>query len=56
MHRQEGFDCDAMYEVTRNTILSQNVLIPYPEKYWTAEACLQGFQKGSTAYLFSVDR
>lgn len=56
MHGQEGFDCDAMYDVTRNTILAQNVMIPYPQKYWTAEVYLEGFQKGSTAYLFSVDR
>ncbi len=56
MHGQEGFDCDAMYDVTRNTILAQNVMIPYPAKYWTAEVYPQGFQKGSTAYLFSVER
>ena len=56
MHGQEGFDCDAMYDVTRNTILAQNVAIPYPEKYWTAEVYPQGFQKGSSVYLFSVDR
>lgn len=56
MHGQEGFDCDAMYDVTRNTILAQNVPIPYPQKYWTAEVYLHGFQEGSTAYLFSVDR
>ncbi len=56
MHRQEGFDCDAMYDVTRNVILGQNVLIPYPDKYWTAEIFLDGFQKNSTAYLFSVEK
>lgn len=56
MHEQKGFDCDAMYDVTRNTILGQNVIIPYPDKYWTAEAYLNGFEKESTAYLFSVDR
>ena len=56
MHGQEGFDCDAMYDVTRNTILAQNVMIPYPSKYWTAEVYPEGFQKGSTAYLFSVER
>ncbi len=56
MHRQDGFDCDAMYDVTRNTILSQNVLIPYPSKYWTAEIYLEGYQKGCTVYLFSVER
>lgn len=56
MHREEGFDCDAMYDVTRNTILGQNVIIPYPDKYWTAEVYLEGFEKESTAYLFSVER
>lgn len=56
MHRQEGFDCDAMYDVTRNTILAQNVMIPYPDKYWTAEIYPQGYQKGCTAYLFSVEK
>lgn len=56
MHEHEGFDCDAMYDVTRNTILSQNVTIPYPSKYWTAEVYPKGFQKGSSAYLFSVER
>ena len=56
LHGREGFDSDAMYDVTRNTILAQNVVIPYPSKYWTAEVFLQGFQKGSTAYLFSVER
>ena len=56
MHGRDGFDCDAMYDVTRNTILAQNVMIPYPAKYWTAEVCLEGFRKGSTAYLFSVEK
>lgn len=56
MHEREGFDCDAMYDVTRNTILAQNVMIPYPSKYWTAEVYPQGFGKGSTVYLFSVDK
>ncbi len=55
MHRQEGFDCDAMYDVTRNIILGQNVPIPYPDKYWTAEVFLDGFKNCSTAYLFSVE-
>jgi len=32
------------------------VRIPYPEKYWTAEVFPYGFRKGSSAYLFSVDR
>ena len=56
MHRQEGFDCDAMYDVTRNIILGQNVPIPYPDKYWTAEVYLEGFGRDCTAYLFSVEK
>lgn len=56
MHCQEGFDSDAMYDVTRNIILGQGVLIPYPDKYWTAEVFLNGFAESSSAYLFSVDK
>ena len=56
MHSREGFDSDAMYDVTRNIILGQNVPIPYPEKYWTAEVFPEGFAKDSSAYLFSVDK
>lgn len=52
MHRREGFDSDAMYDVTRNIILGQNVPIPYPEKYWTAEVFPEGFAKNSNVYLF----
>lgn len=55
MHRREGYDSDAMYDVTRNIILGQGVTIPYPNKYWTAEAFLGGFDKPSAAYLFSVE-
>jgi len=55
MHCREGYDSDAMYDVTRNIILGQGVLIPYPQKYWTAEVFLQGFDHPSTAYMFSVD-
>ncbi len=54
MHSEAGFDCNAMYDVTRNIILGQNVIIPYPEKYWTAEVYQDGFGKDSTVYLFSV--
>ena len=54
MHRQEGFDSDAMYDVTRNIILGQGVMIPYPHKYWTAEVFPEGCDKDSTAYMFSV--
>jgi len=54
MHATEGFDADAMYDITRNIILGQDVNIPYPGKYWTAEVFLEGFDKDSTGYLFSV--
>ena len=54
MHKREGYDSDAMYDVTRNIILGQGVNIPYPGKYWTAEVFLDGCDKVSTAYLFSV--
>lgn len=55
MHRREGFDSDAMYDVTRNIILGQGVTIPYPDKYWTAEVFLDGFDKESTAFMFSAE-
>lgn len=56
MHRKKGYDVNAMYDVTRNVILGQNVPIPYPEKYWTAEVYLDGFEKDvSTGFLFSVN-
>ncbi|MCL2487259.1 MAG: hypothetical protein FWE80_01090, partial [Oscillospiraceae bacterium] len=54
MHTREGFDSDAMYDVTRNIILGDGVNIPYPEKYWTAEVFFEGCDKYSTGYLFSV--
>lgn len=56
LHRREGYDSDAMYDVTRNIILGQNVPIPYPDKYWVGEVFLNGFEQPSTAYLFSVDQ
>lgn len=55
MHKQEGYDINAMYDVTRNIMLSQGVTIPYPDKYWTAEVFLSGYDKGSTAYVFSAE-
>lgn len=55
MHRREGFDSDAMYDVTRNIMLGQGVTTPYPDKYWTAEVFLDGFDKDSTAYMFSAE-
>ena len=55
MHRHEGYDSDAMYDVTRNIMLGQGVQIPYPDKYWTAEVFLDGCDKFSTAYMFSAE-
>ena len=55
MHKREGYDSDAMYDVTRNIILGQGVNIPYPAKYWTAEVFPDGCDKWSTAYLFGVE-
>lgn len=54
LHKTEGFDSDAMYDVTRNIILGDDVCIPYPEKYWTAEVFLNGCENCGTAYVFSV--
>lgn len=54
MHSREGYDCDAMYDVTRNIILGDGVNIPYPDKYWTAEVFLDGCDKYSSGYLFSI--
>ena len=56
MHSREGFDSDAMYDVTRNIILGEGVGIPYPDKYWTAEVFFDGCDKWSTGYLFSVGK
>lgn len=55
MHRREGYDSDAMYDVTRNIMLGQGVHIPYPDKYWTAAVFLDGWDKHSTAYMFSAE-
>ncbi len=54
MHKREGYDIDAMYDVTRNIMLGQGVEIPYPDKYWTAEVFLDGCDNCSTAYMFSA--
>lgn len=54
MHKREGYDINAMYDVTRNMMLSQGTDIPYPDKYWTAEVFLDGYGNGSTAYMFSA--
>ncbi|MDF2597160.1 MAG: hypothetical protein K0R69_3501 [Clostridia bacterium] len=55
MHAREGYDSDAMYDVTRNIMLGQGVQIPYPDKYWTAEVFPDGCDKYSTAYMFSAE-
>ncbi len=55
MHKREGYDSDAMYDVTRNTMLGEGVNIPYPDKYWTAEVFPDGCGKYSTAYMFSAE-
>lgn len=55
MHKCEGYDSDAMYDVTRNIMLGEGVCIPYPDKYWTAEVFLDGCDKYSTAYMFSAE-
>lgn len=55
MHKREGYDSDAMYDVTRNIILGQGGNIPYPAKYWTAEVFLDGCDKHGTAYMFGVE-
>ena len=55
MHKREGYDSDAMYDVTRNIILGQGVNIPYPDKYWTAEVFLDGCDHYSSAYMFSAE-
>ena len=55
MHSNEGYDSDAMYDVTRNIMLGQGVNIPYPDKYWTAEVFLNGCGDWSTAFMFSAE-
>ena len=55
IHRREGYDSDAMYDVTRNIMLGQGVQIPYPHKYWTAEVFLDGCNKYSTGYMFCAE-
>ena len=54
MHTNEGFDSDAMYDVTRNIMLGQGVNIPYPDNYWVAEVFREGCDKYSDAYMFSA--
>ncbi|MCL2058770.1 MAG: AraC family transcriptional regulator [Oscillospiraceae bacterium] len=54
MHNDEGTDGGRMYDITRNIILGQGVNIPYPEIYWTADVFVDGRDKPSTAFMFSV--
>jgi len=56
MHTTEGYDSDAMYDVTRNIMLGQGINIPYPDKYWTTEVFLEGCENPSTAYMFSAEK
>lgn len=55
MHKTEGYDSDAMYDVTRNIMLGNGINIPYPDKYWTAEVFVNGCENYSTAYMFSAE-
>jgi hypothetical protein len=54
MHSCEGYDSDAMYDVTRNIMLGQGVQIPYPDKYWTRKYFLKDATK--TALLICLAR
>ena len=55
MHCEDGYDVNGMYDVTRNIILGQGVMIPYPHKYWTAEVFRNSHEHPGTAFMFSVD-
>ena len=55
MHRREGFDSDAMYDVTRNIMLAQGTATPYPDTYWVAEVFPDGHEKPGSAYMFSAE-
>lgn len=62
VYSSQNFDgnyFDAAYEFTRDQILGDNVHIPYPQAYWTAEVYTEEFFSGSGAhrfgYLFSVE-
>ena len=37
LHHHGNFDVNALYDITRNIILENKVVIPYPNTYWTAE-------------------
>ena len=62
VYASPNFDGDifgASYEFTRDQILADNMHIPYPQAYWTAEVYPEGFFPGCGAfrfgYLFSVE-
>ncbi len=55
LHESDGYDMNAMYDVTRNIMLGQDVNIPYPDKYWVAEVFRNGSEEPSDAYMFSAD-
>ena len=54
----KGFDVNALYDITRNIVLGDGVLIPYPDKYWTAGVFLDNSgrkpEERRHGYLFSV--
>ncbi|QAY70781.1 hypothetical protein [Xylanimonas protaetiae] len=55
VHASDGWDVDALYDTTRNLALGDAVMIPYPEKYWTAEVYLDDTGDDERwGYLFSV--
>lgn len=51
----DGYDKDAMYDVTRNMMLGQGISILYPEIYRAAEVFLDGCSQCSTEYMFSAE-
>ena len=62
VYKGEAFDGDfwQAYELTRDHILSQGVLIPYPHTYWHAEIYPDGRsgafgEKYHFGYMFSVN-
>jgi len=54
-----GGDLFDAYECTRDKILSDGVVIPYPEKYWTAAEFIGGEPRAGDyrfGYVFGVDK
>ena len=37
LHEHKDFDVNALYDITRNIVLEEKIIILYPEIYWTAE-------------------